>query len=93
MLHDRTLLNHGSHYIYMQPSSFNKAVVCALGMVWKTKNVTEGRTTDGNTACLYGKDVLVWLPTDTASMHVQVLPFVFFSRIHFGKEEAAYRHH
>ena len=26
--------------------------------------------TDGYTARLYGKDMFVWLPTDTASMHV-----------------------
>ena len=33
-----------------------------------------------------------WLPTDMASTHVWVLPFVFIPCIHFGKAEAAYRH-
>ena len=33
-----TLLNHGSHYIYHQASSFNKAVSCALSKVGKRNN-------------------------------------------------------
>ena len=31
------LLIHGSQYIYMQPSSFNKAVSCALCKVGKPR--------------------------------------------------------
>jgi len=79
MLHDRILLNHGSRYIY---SSFEG---------WKVKNGTERRTTDHNIGRLYGKDVLLSLPTDTASTYVSVLPFVFVPCI-FGKAEVAYRH-
>jgi len=30
-----TLLNHRSHYIYMQPSLFNKAVSCTLSKAGK----------------------------------------------------------
>jgi len=28
VLHDHTLLIQGSHYVYMQPSSFNSHVTC-----------------------------------------------------------------
>jgi len=37
VLHNHTLLNRGSLFIYMQPSSFNKAVSCALGKVGKSR--------------------------------------------------------
>ena len=39
MLHDRTLLNHRSHYIYiyMQPSSFDMAMSYALNKVGKSR--------------------------------------------------------
>jgi len=53
----------------------------------------EGQTTDGNTACLYGKDLFVWLMTDTAGTQCEFLQFVFIPRIHFGKAEVAYHHH
>jgi len=80
---DHTLLNHGSRYIHVQPSSFSKAVSCALGKVGKPRmapkdeqlmaiqHVYTART------CLY---------------MYGFLPFVFVPRLHFGKSEAAYRH-
>jgi len=37
MLHDHTLLNRRSCYIYMQPSSFNKAMLCTIGKVGKSR--------------------------------------------------------
>ena len=91
-----TLPNHKGRYNYMQPSLFNKCSInpcCAPLVRLEAKNGTEGRKTDGNTARLYSKDAFVWLPTDTASTHVWVLPFVFVPHIHFGKAGAAYRHH
>ena len=50
------LLNHGSCYIYLQPCLF---VWCALSKVGKPRMALKDRTTDGNAARLYGKDVLV----------------------------------
>ena len=71
----------------MQPSSFNKAVSWALGKVGKSTMALNDKQLMAIhcTAHLYGKCVFVWLPTDTASTHVRVLPFVFVPRIHFGK--------
>jgi len=50
-------------------------------------NGAEGQTTDGNTACLTGKDVFVQLP-DKESCYT-VLPFVFVPCIHFEKVAVA----
>ena len=62
----------------------------AFGKVGKqgmVLNSAEGRTTDGNTARLNGKDMFVWLP-DKASC-CMVLPFVFMLCIHFEKVAVA----
>ena len=62
----------------------------AFGKVRKQEialNSAEGRTTDGNTARLNGKDVFVWL-LDKASCYM-VLPFVFMPCIHFEKVAVA----
>ena len=50
-------------------------------------NSAEGRTTDGNTTRLNGKDVFVRL-LDKASCYT-VLPFVFVLCIHFEKVAVA----
>ena len=94
MLHDCILLNHGSRYIYMQPCLVHSTKLCRVPLVrLGNQEWPEERTTDGNTAHVYGKNVFVWLPTDTASTQYELLPFVFISCIHFGKIEVAYRHH
>jgi len=62
----------------------------AFGKVGKqgmVLNCAEGRTTDGNTARLNGKDVFVRLP-DKASCYT-VLPFVIVLCIHLEKVAVA----
>ena len=88
MLHDRTLLNHGSRYILMQLCSFNKAVSCALSKVEKPRMALKNKQLM-SIPHVYGKDVFVLLPTGT---YVYLL-FVFVPHIHFGKAEVAYHHH
>ena len=93
MLHDHTLLNHGSRYIYMQPSSFKKAVLCALSQrlesqewPWRTNNWWQYTSIQQLRMCLYGYQ-------QTRQVHMyEFLLFVFMPHIHFGKAEMAYCH-
>jgi len=87
------LLIHGSRYIYMQPSSFNKAVLCALGKVGKPRMALKDEQLMAiqhiymSRMCLYGYRQI-------RQVHMyEFLPFVFVPHIHFGKAEMAYRHH
>ena len=60
----------------MQPSSFNKAMSCALGKVGKPKNGTEEQTTDGNTArLLYGKGRVLYGYRWTQQVHIYRMSF------------------
>jgi len=90
VLHKHTLLNHAGHYIYIQPCSLNKAVSCALGKVGKPRTALKDEHLMAIQHTYNGKDMFVWLQTDVASplLHTyEFLPFVFASRIHFGKAE------
>jgi len=90
VLHKHTLLNHGSRYIYIQPCSLNKAMSCALGKVGKPRTALKDEHLMAIQHTCSGKDMFVRLQTDVASplLHTyEFLPFVFASRIHFGKAE------
>ena len=93
MLHDHTLLIHGSQYIYMQPSSFNKAVSHAHGKVGMPRRalkdvqlITIQHIYTART-CLYGYRQ-IWQVHMHESYCLYFVPY-----IHFGKAESAYRHH
>ena len=71
-MHDCTLLNHGSCYIYMQLCSFSKAVSCALGKVGRPRMALKDKQLMATQHVYMAKVVFVWLP-ETASTHVCVL--------------------
>jgi len=73
---------------------FNKAVSYALGKVGKPRVALKDEQVMA-IQHVYGKDVFIWLPTDTAAGQVRTyefLPLVFVPHIHFGKAEVAYHH-
>jgi len=92
VLHDHTLLNHGNRYIYMQPSLFNKAMLCALSKVGKPRMAPKDEKLMA-IQHIYMARTCSYSYQRIRQVHMyEFLQFIFMPYIHFGKAEAVYHH-
>jgi len=83
MLHNRTLLKHGSRLYLQDAALFNKPVLYASQLIRKGRNGAEGREA--------AHIIFVWLHTAKSNLLWGLAIFIV-PHIHFGKAEVANCH-
>ena len=75
----------------MQPSLFNKAMLCAFGKVGKPRMVLKDKQLMAIQHVYMARMCLYLYGYRQIWQMYEFLPFVFMPRVHFGKAEVAYR--